>query len=33
MRVRYDRSETSIDAWTSIAAAVVCLRIWMETTT
>jgi transposase len=31
MRVRYDRSKTSIDAWTSIAAAVVCLRILMET--
>jgi transposase len=27
MRVRYDRSGTSIDAWTSIAAAVVCLGI------
>ena len=30
MRVRYDRSGTSIDAWTSIAAAVVCLQILME---
>jgi len=30
MRVRYDRSGTSIDAWTSIAAAAVCLRILME---
>jgi len=30
MRVRYDRSSTSIDAWTSIAAAVVCLHILME---
>jgi transposase len=30
MRVRYDRSETTIDAWTSIAAAVVCLHILME---
>jgi transposase len=30
MRVRYDRSGTSIDAWTSIAAAVVCLHILME---
>lgn len=30
MRVRYDRSQTSIDAWTSIAAAVVCLQILME---
>ena len=30
MRVRYDRSDTSIDAWTTIAAAVVCLRILME---
>jgi len=30
MRVRYDRSATSIDAWTSIAAAVVCLHILME---
>lgn len=27
MRVRYDRSETSIDAWTSLAAAVVCMNI------
>jgi len=27
MRVRYDRSQTSIDAWTTIAAAVVCFRI------
>jgi transposase len=27
MRVRYDRSETTIDAWTSIAAAVICLRL------
>ncbi len=27
MRVRYDRSDTSIDAWTSLAAAVVCLHI------
>ena len=32
MRVRYDRSETSIDAWTSVAAAVVCLNILRETT-
>lgn len=30
MRVRYDRSQTSIDAWTSIAAAVVCLQILSE---
>jgi transposase len=30
MRVRYDRAATSIDAWTSIAAAVVCLHILME---
>lgn len=30
MRVRYDRSDTSIDAWTSLAAAVVCLHILME---
>jgi len=30
MRVRYDRSGVSIDAWTSIAAAVVCLHILME---
>ena len=27
MRVRYDRSGLSIDAWTSIAAAVICLHI------
>ena len=33
MRVRYDRSETTIDAWTSIAAAVVCLHILTDTTT
>jgi transposase len=32
MRVRYDRSETSIDAWTSVAAAVVCLNILTEAT-
>ncbi|HWB12955.1 MAG TPA: IS5 family transposase [Pirellulales bacterium] len=30
MRYRYDRSQTSIDAWTSIAAAVVCLQIVLE---
>jgi transposase len=30
MRVRYDRSGTSIDAWTSLAAAVVCLHILSE---
>ena len=30
MRVRYDRSETTIDAWTSVAAAVVCLHILTE---
>lgn len=30
MRVRYDRSGTTIDAWTSIAAAVVCLHIFIE---
>jgi len=33
MRVRYDRSQTTIDAWTSVAAAVVCLHILMETVT
>ena len=33
MRVRYDRSGTSIDAWTSIAAAVVCLHVFMEVAT
>lgn len=27
MRVRYDRSQTSLDAWTSIAVAVVCMNI------
>ena len=32
MRVRYDRSDTSIDAWTTVAAAVVCLNILMEAT-
>lgn len=30
LRVRYDRSTTTIDAWTSLAAAVVCLRILMD---
>lgn len=30
MRVRYDRSQTVIDAWTSVAAAVVCLHILQE---
>lgn len=33
MRVRYDRSATSIDAWTTIAAAVVCLHIYLEAVT
>jgi transposase len=33
MRVRYDRSSTSIDAWTSVAAAVIGLRILMEPVT
>jgi transposase len=32
MRVRYDRSGPSIDAWTTIAAAVVCLHILVEAT-
>jgi transposase len=32
MRVRYDRSATSLDAWTTIAAAVVCLNILLEAT-
>jgi transposase len=30
MRVRYDRSQASIDAWTSISAAVVCLHLYIE---
>lgn len=30
MRVRYDRSATSINAWTSIAATVVCMNILTE---
>ena len=30
MRVRYDRSQSSIDAWTSISAAVVCLHILLD---
>ena len=33
MRVRYDRSTVSIDAWTTIAAAVVCMNILIESTT
>lgn len=33
MRVRYDRSRVTIDAWTSIAAAVVCLHIFQEAIT
>ncbi len=33
MRVRYDRSATTIDAWTSLAAAVVCLHILREVIT
>jgi transposase len=33
MRVRYDRSGVTIDAWTSVAAAVVCLNILLEATT
>jgi len=32
MRVRYDRSGTTIDAWTTIAAAVICLHILMDAT-
>jgi transposase len=32
MRVRYDRSGTTIDAWTTLAAAVVCLQILTEAT-
>jgi transposase len=32
MRVRYDRSGISIDAWTTIAAAVVCLHILTHAT-
>jgi transposase len=32
MRVRYDRSATSINGWTTIAATVVCLRILIEAT-
>ncbi len=32
MRVRYDRSNTSIDAWTSLAAAAVCFHILLEST-
>jgi hypothetical protein len=30
MRVRYDRCAVSIDAWTSIAAAVICWNIFLE---
>lgn len=33
MRVRYDRSQVSLDAWTTLAAAVVCLRILQEAAT
>lgn len=33
MRIRYDRSGTSIDAWTSIAAAVVCLHVLRDAAT
>jgi transposase len=33
MRVRYDRSALSLDAWTTLAAAVVCLHLLMEATT
>jgi transposase len=33
MRVRYDRLGTSIDAWTSIAAAVVCMHILLDAST
>lgn len=32
MRVRYDRSGTTIDAWTTLAAAVICLHILLEAT-
>jgi hypothetical protein len=30
MHVHFDRSATSIDAWTTIAAAFVCLNILMK---
>jgi transposase len=33
MRVRYDRSGTSIDAWTTVAAAAVCFHIFLEAVT
>jgi transposase len=33
MRVRYDRSKTTIDAWTSISAAAVCLQVLQEVVT
>jgi transposase len=33
MRVRYDRSGTTIDAWTTLAAAVVCLQILLDANT
>ena len=31
MRVRYDRKEIMIDAWTTIAASVICFEIFKET--
>lgn len=30
MRVRYDRSRVIQDAWTSLAASVICFRIWKD---
>jgi len=33
MRVRYDRSPSIVDAWTSLAAVVVCLQILLDTVT
>ena len=33
MRVRYDRKEIMIDAWTTMAVAVICFQILQETTT
>ena len=33
MRVRYDRSGTIMDAWTSLAAAVVCLQLLLDVVT
>jgi transposase len=30
LRVRYDRLGVIVDAWTTLAAAVICFRLWHD---